>query len=364
MGACTNLASTTGITYNEGLAESYNSVLLMNIIRSAKSYPLYYSALGDYSADYSTDFDIDPSVDIPLQFGAGALIDGDVDVSIGPSASTSRDYNANASSLETEEFIAAMNTRLPVKTLFFFTEGRNRNTLGLILMLLIDRVAITQNERHMTFSVAKSTCLTQGHKLSVVKRGMCKKLLNYRAPSNCERHSQILLSAAIVGVANDPSNICEFSSFKHIVTAIVIADPRIVLSEDGGINFVIDPIRTNLALFKKEKTGILLRSPHETIAYLGSIVKQSYLGLDDDLLTLAAPDGKEVPIIDVREGSGGSEAAVSARVDGETYWVEKQSLRKWESHYTLAAMSVVKDIISLNTSSSQLPASSTRLIVE
>lgn len=359
--ACGNIAATTGIAYNEGLADSYNSVLLMNVIRSAKRYPLYYSALGDFSADSSTDFEFDPDVDIPLGISAD---DEGIEVSISPSIGVSRDLNANATSLETEDFIAAMNTRISDDTLLFFTEGRNRGLLSLILMVLVDRMAVTQTEMQQTLSLATRTCQEKSHRLSIESRGICKNLLSFQQPSQCSKHVKSIQTGQFASFRNDPTNVCEFVNFKYFVEALRLGEPLIEKDDDTGLNFVLDPAGANITLFAKDKTGVILRSPHQTISYLGEIVRQTYLGLDDGLLTLAAPDGSSIPIFLLQEGSGLQEAAISARVDGERYWIPKQDLRVTSSHYSFMAMSILKDIISLNTSDSQLPAGGTRLIVE
>lgn len=360
LGACGNTAATTGIKYNEGLAESYNSVLLMNIVRAAKRYPLYYSALGDYSADFGAEFDFDPDIEIP--FGISADDEG-IEVSVSPSVGVSSDVNANATSLETEDFIVSMNTRLSDQTLLFFTQGRNRGSLSLILMVLVNRMAVTQSEYRQTLSLAKETCQEKSGRLSIESQGICRDLESYQPPNKCPDHLTLLRNAPFASFKNDPTNICEFASFKYFVEALRVAEPQIVISDDTGLNFVLDPARSNVTLFSKDKTGIELRSPHETIGYLGEIVRQNFLGLDDGVLTLAAPDGSSAPIFLLNEGSS-REAAISAKVDGENYWIPKQDLKDASSHFSFMAMSIVKDVVSLNTSDSQLPASSTRVVIE
>ena len=89
LGACAgNIVTDSGIYYNRGLEQSYNDLLLANVIRSAKGLPTYFSAVGDYSAN--TDFSI--SNDFSISGELGELFLSDLDLS----TSTSRDLGRNA----------------------------------------------------------------------------------------------------------------------------------------------------------------------------------------------------------------------------------------------------------------------------
>jgi hypothetical protein len=116
---CQNMIAESGRYYNDGLATSFNQLLLANVIRSAKGQPTYYSAIGDYSASTSASSSPSISADFPIS----ALNEGDVSVSLGPSAS--RDRNAKVSSLESKDFTQAMHTPInPSLAVFIFT-GRD-----------------------------------------------------------------------------------------------------------------------------------------------------------------------------------------------------------------------------------------------
>jgi hypothetical protein len=364
LAACQNVATNAGVYYNDGLAESFNSVLLKNIIRAAKNYPMYYSALGDFSYDRSTEWQFAPTVSIPLNVGGGAVIDGDIDIGLAPQPSFTGDRTANVSSLESENFTQAMHTRISGGTLLFFTHGRGRYHFNLLLMLLVDRLTLTLDQFYTIIRLADTSCRELSGKLSASYQGMCDNLARPQS-ATCAEHPQDVGTSGLVSFHNEPTNPCEFMKFKLFVEALTLTEPRVVVQTDGSASFVTGETasKTQVALFTETDTGIVLRSPHELISYLGRIVKQTFLGADDGLLTVTAENGKEVPIFVVEEGKDDGTAAVIARLDRQTYWIPQQSLRSVESHFSFAAMGVIKDIISLNTSADQLPVSPSRLVV-
>ena len=98
LAGCGNFVASTGVYYNSGMADASNSVLLTNIVRAAKGYPVYYSAIGDYSASRSVDASLGVNVDASSKSGPGSALEvGDVGVNIGPSFNMDR--NANATNL-------------------------------------------------------------------------------------------------------------------------------------------------------------------------------------------------------------------------------------------------------------------------
>ena len=348
------MATNAGVYYNDGLAESYNSVLLKNIIRAAKNYPLYHSALGDYSYDQSVNLDLSPSVD---------LSDG-VDVSITPDASVSRDRNANVSSLETEQFTQAMNTWVSGKALVFYANGHGRYHLNLLLMLFVDELTVSRHSFDEVIDNADATCKHDLYKLSDAYQGMCRNFENVGTAEVCADHpSNLAASSGLVNFRNEPTNPCEFVQFRYFMEALVLTEPILASGDDGAVTATFGKQGSTVTIFKAKGTGILLRSPHEIIGYLGRIVKQTFLGADDGLLTITGPDGREAPIFVVKESGSDAEAAIKTKVDGKTYWIPSQSLRSVQSHFSFVALSVLKDIISLNTSTSQLPSSPSRFII-
>ncbi|WP_421723649.1 hypothetical protein [Bauldia sp.] len=364
LAACQNMAANTGIYYNEGLAESANSILLKNIIRAAKGYPTYYSALGDFSSDVSRDLESSPSIDIPFNVGRGSLIDGDIDINLAPSRSVTRDRNANASSLETEDFTQAIHTRIPPTTLLFFTEGRDPANRSLLLMLMTERLAVTSSDYRNTMQVAYQSCQERALRLSAADRGICRNLAENDPTLSCAAHSIEIDGTQFVSLNNDPTNTCEFTEFKLFIEALVVGNPNVQIQDDGTAAVTVSTESDTIALFEDEGTGLVLRSPHEIVTYLGKIVKQTFLGDDDDLLTVTSSTGEDIPIFVVEEGKDFGEASIAAHVDGDTFWIPKQSLRSVESHATFKALSILKDIISLNTAQNQLPTGPPRIVVD
>lgn len=69
LAACGNVVGRSNVYYNSGLAESNNSLILTNILRSAKGYATYYSASGDFSQSVSTSTSTSPSLGVEVDSG-------------------------------------------------------------------------------------------------------------------------------------------------------------------------------------------------------------------------------------------------------------------------------------------------------
>lgn len=354
LASCGNMVESGSVYYNAGLANSVNSILLKNIVRSAKDYPLYYSALGDFSYNLTREVSLDPSIEF----------DSDIDVSLGLSTDKTNDRSTTVSSLETADFTQAIHSDLSANTLVFFTAGHSHTHWNLLLMLTTDLLTVTRLEYEHTLHIAYESCLERESKVSKTVRALCLNVLHPTTISTCASHPIDTSNPVYITLRNEPSNPCEFVLFRNFVEAIVATDPNIAVQDDGTPKITLKSVNDSLVLFETDGTGIFLRSPHEIIHYLGKILRLTFQGEDEGLLTITSPSGERVPIILVEDGRRYTRVAVETQVDGTTYWIPEQSIRSPRSHYSFIVLGVLKNLISLNTSQSQLPSNPTRVIVK
>jgi hypothetical protein len=352
---CGNFVAGTGVYYNSGLSDASNSMLLANIVRAAKGYPTYYSAVGEYSASQSTSSSLDVNADIESKDGPGTSLGlGSVSVGVGPSVSVDR--NANASSLETQDFIRGMHTRIAPELFSLLVESGRAIDLNLRLTLLVEALAITQAEYQSILSGAHSACGGESG-----RRPVCAAFAEARADAQCV----VTPSAAgaflsITSLRNNPSNPCEYARFRLFIEALILNEPRLLQNEHGDPVVTIGSAKGGTPLFGPEGTGFLLRSPSGVVNYLGEIVREAYS--TGRVPRLTTPGGHSIPIFVVNSGGGSGRAAVTARVDGQDYWIIRQELGAIRSDFSNTALAVVKDLQALNTLQNQLPKSPSILI--
>ncbi len=353
------------LTVPDGLAASFNSLLLTNIVRAAKGYPTYYSAIGDFSELTSDQMGLGIGGDLPLTLTNGPLL-SNLSLNANLSPSVTRDRSANASSLETRDFAQAMHTPISPKLFLALTESRDRTHLNLTLALLLETVAITRAEYDQVIRSALDRCNAQFAALPSARQGICNNfsdVLNAACADDQGVPGVGKRASGIIQFYNDPTNPCEFDKFRTLVEAIVINNPHLEIDKDGASTVTLNSGLSSQSLFATKGTGFVLRSPHEVVSYLGEVVRSAYTGADGGLLRLSAPDGRSIPIFLVKSGGSAGRGAVAVRVDGEGYWIPRQELSAPETHYSYQALAIVKDIIALNTSESQLATSPTRIIL-
>jgi hypothetical protein len=352
LAGCQNMIAESGRYYNDGLATSFNQLLLANVIRSAKGQPTYYSAIGDYSASTSASSSPSISADFPIS----ALNEGDVSVSLGPSAS--RDRNANVSSLESKDFTQAMHTPInPSLAVFIFT-GRDGLYLDLAIALTIKRISLRAREYEQLAVEAIKVCNTSFASLPSARRGICENFSTVLADAACGRDN-LKPDNAIVDLHNDPTNACEYARFRLFAESMAVIRPRLSTDKDGNTVFSLGIEASSQPLFGTKGSGFAHRSPNEVVQYLGEIVRVRYEEGAAATPRLRARNGKSVPIFVVKSGPGAKRAADSVKIDGKLYALPDQSLGDEEKDYSYRSLTIVKDLLTLNTSNDQLPKNPT-----
>ncbi len=354
LAGCQNMVASSGVYYNVGLAEASNNLLLANVIRSAKGYPNYYSLIGDYSG--STSSDVSPSFDamIPIpRLGQSANLDVNV------SGSKSRDRNANVSSLETKKFTEAMHTTVTPKLLLFLVESRDGAHLHLVLAMLVKTNRVKLKDYKAIVLKARDVCKRRFDTLSSAQQGICRNFEAVLSDVTCDfAREPSEFGGAIVTLRNLPTNRCAFSQFRMFSEAVMLTGGKVEITEDGKLDVTFKRIGSEpLSLFKDEGTGITLRSPNGIVHYLGEIVRDQFRRDDAWTPTLTTRAGRSVPIFRVESGRGGRRAAVSAKVDGQKFWIRRQELGAHENDFSYRALTIVKDFQALNTGQEALPTS-------
>ncbi len=389
LGACAgNIVTDSGVYYNRGLEQSYNDLLLANVIRSAKGLPTYFSAVGDYSANADTSISSDFSVSGEL----GELLLSDLDLS----ASTSRDFgrNANVSSLESETFVQAMLTPLSPKLFFLLAEGRSRQRLDLLSVLAVKWILIPEATVMRIRTSALEACSREAHTYSRELRAVCAAYPQTVADAACAGTLRANSREKVL-LRSDPTNPCSHVRFRHLMEAITILQPALLRnSAPGAITLIAQeqlhqektagntsatvasataaaatsgaaksaarPSRQDASsttlIFGKD-SDYALRSPNEILQYLGSAVRAMHRHRSGP--RLIGPDGRKIPVFEVVTGPFGPGSAIEVKVDGERFGIRTHGLREDPQSFTLQSLAILKDIISINTSQNVLPKNPT-----
>ncbi len=351
---CQNMVANSGIYYNVGLAEATNNLLLANVIRSAKGYPNYYSLIGDYSG--STSSSISPSVSGSLQVPRHGQ---PVSFDLGMSGSAGRDKNANVSSLETRDFTRAMHTLVTPQLLLFLVDSRDGAHLHLVLAMLVKTNRVKLKDYNAIVLGARDVCERRFATLSSAEKGICRNFEAVLSDVTCDFARERSASGdTIITLRNHPTNRCAFTQFRMFSEAVMLNGGTVEINKDGKLDVTFSRTGSGpRSLFKDQGTGITLRSPNGIVHYLGEIVRDQFRREGAWTPALTMRDGRNVPIFRVKRGFGGGRSAVSAEVDGESFWIPRQKLGARESDFSYRALTIVKDFQALNTGQDAIPTS-------
>jgi len=354
LAGCGNFVASSGIYYNAGLSDASNSVLLANIVRAAKGYPTYYSVVGDYSASRATNVGFGIHADLSPEGAPGSDLGiSDVGVIIGPSENINR--NTNSSSLETQDFIRAMHTRITPEMFALLVENSSLADVNLKLALLMESVSITRDEYANVIAGAQQTCHTRE------RQAVCATFAETVASAQCGESGPTNPDGkTIVRLRNDPTNPCDYYRFRTFIEAFMLNRPHLEQDVAGNTVLIMGSGSAGLRLFQEKGTGFFLRSPGGAVGYLGQIVREAYrTGWTPRLMT---SEGTSVPIFVVNRSPQRSQAAVAARIDGQDYWIARQELGAAQADFSNSVLALVKDLQALNTLHDQLPKNSSILI--
>lgn len=354
-GGCANFVSHTAVAYNDGLSDSFNTLILSNVIRASQGLPTYYSALGEYSASQSHGVGFDPSLSINFDGVSGA------NVNAAMNADSQNEENASASSLETHDFAAAMHAGITASIFETLTESRDRDHMHLTLVLLVELVVISEGDFRYVMNSIDSNCGGRSDLLSAVYQGICRFLSSADRSLTCFDLTTTAgtggKTGALITLLNDPTNPCRYRLFRIFAEALTLNDLH-AREENNATVIRLGHVAPGKPIFREPGTGIQVRSPHEVISYLGQVVRLRNTN-DGGHLALSDQNGNSVPVFAVNQGAP-DDAPITARLNRFDY-----SVPGWQdsdSYFTLRSIALVKDIIALNTGQSQLPKNPTILL--
>ncbi|WP_170573480.1 hypothetical protein [Ruegeria atlantica] len=351
--ACGNVVETSNRNFNSGISEGQASTILANIVRSAKGYPTYFTVAGDFQQ--STQLQSSPSLNYDFGIDGGTA---DLSVGLAPSASTSS--SATASSLETSEFTEAMHTQVSSDLLVKLAESRDEAHLHLTFMLLIQTIVLRQETYNGIINSAQAICGSRAADLPASQRGICRGMLAVEATNRCPKFAASS-KPRLVRFVNDPTALCQFERFRTLMEAVAVLQPHLGVSlpesDDAGASgrllYLGDSADPARRIFTASGTGYRLRSPSQVVFYLGQLINETYSGVDQDRLSISTRHGGIAPIFHVEVGPG--EATVSTVVDGEKYRLLPQKLGAQTNDFSHRSLTLVKDLIALNTLQTQIP---------
>lgn len=384
-----NVVTDSGIYYNRGLENSYNDLLLANIIRAAKGMPTYFSAVGDYNGS------LDLSVDGNANIDSVVTQLNEADAGFGVDFSRDVSRNANVTSLETETFVQAMLTPLSAKLFFLLAEGRARDRFDLLALLSVKWVLVPESTVAQLQMQAEQTCAQEATTFPRALVALCRNLQNTVSQAQCAgaidptSDNQVLLRS-------DPTNLCSHTRFRAFVEAITILQPALLqqnapgtvsllaqqqladnqpnqqsqqtqpTAPQNGATPAVTPASNTTSqtpppapatLVFGDGSNFALRSPNEILQYLGDVVQMTHGS--NATPTITGPAGRSIPIFEVIEGPRARSHSIETVVDGRRYAIRSSRLGETPSSYTGQSLAILKDIISLNTSQSVLPSNPT-----
>jgi hypothetical protein len=223
-------------------------------------------------------------------------------------------------------------------------------------MLMVELVVISEDDLRLVVDSARASCVKRTNLLSQAYKGICQFVLSAENPAGCyDRRPGVDENGraiTLITLVNDPTNACRYNTFRLFAEALTLEEPH-VTQEDDTTMVSLGNIAPGRQLFNEGGTGISVRTPHEVIGYLGQVVDETFGG-GGSYIRLSNAAGQGIPIFRVTEGGRGP---VMTKVSGVFYSVPEAG-----DHFTFRAMAIVKDIISLNTSQTQLPRDRTIFI--
>lgn len=152
IGACTRKEiRLQNVSYNKGLEESENKMLLLNVVRASKRYPMYFSASDSVSGKHTLNpslstafpFKIGPALSQPFTRGAGSHIELQ-SYDLNPSLSYSTGFASHSmANLATSKFINAILKPVGADRLEFYQDQGWPDEL--IFFMLVRELGIKQD---------------------------------------------------------------------------------------------------------------------------------------------------------------------------------------------------------------------------
>ncbi len=392
------------VSYNGALSEFGNSQILLNAVRAAKRYPIYYSAIGELTADESLNGHLDSS--FPFLVGTGRHITLP-SFTLGSRTNVSSGIqNFKVGNLNNQEFQKRMFDEVSLELFRSFLD--NGWPQELLFTLMIQQIKVPGPLDMMVQDQASRRCaqlnneqmnseyeLTPLHKRRLSLCKIVAETEKYAKVRQCEIEG---FGSVYFNKANRPCSYMRFQNFyrrlrllgggvfKTIMTkgTKVVSEKVTTYGRHKKVETKLEPtksVKTFLSLKLTGTTGaswILkkgeddskgntatfeLRSAHKMIQYLGEVIS-AQLFIDNSfvpMLAIGRPTKYvRVPLLKIRTGPlGAVTGTVRVRHEGRTYYIPRPDYGSETEARSLQAIAVINQVIAHQTSSDSLPKSQT-----
>lgn len=224
---CPLLASCTSVEiedhslqFNQAAGSLSNRVLLLNVVRAAKGYPLQFSKLTSYQGQSR----LDGGVSLNIPFIADVIGKKPPSQLLQGSATPSATFKTGVQSLALSDLNTAEIQRGLRETatandyVYYRSQGWPK---ALVNTMLIEHLLIHPRLEEAIFAAANESC--RGNRLNDVARRVCRRILP-GPPRACVGKGATEDGELASLYTNDPQRPCEFEAFQRLFASIRVVD--------------------------------------------------------------------------------------------------------------------------------------------
>jgi len=395
---------TRAVSYNEALADFGNKQILLNAVRASKRYPVYYSALGDLSANEMVDGKIGGAFPFSISNGRHIELPG---FTLSPNLNIGSGIGSfNVGNLNTADFQKAIHSE--ISAAFFKDFIKASWPKQLLYALMVKDIKISEDLdreiHHQAFENCRkldrqdigllssheqrslSLCnhiksgiseLNQICSLPWPQQGRFGKASHFNSGTNyCSRldYQIFVWQMRLLGarfVSTKPKTI------KKVLKETVVTKDRYDHGHSGYTkkelkHATISSVQLQLILGNRKfsiggKGALDLRSAHQMIQYLGQLVSAQLFAeqsFTPTILIGGLRDYVSVPLFEVRSDPLGLiSAAVRVEHEGRIYYIPKPDYGQRTEARSLQVLALINQVIAFQTNRKDLPTSQTLQLV-
>ena len=405
---------TRATEYNSALSDYGNREILLNAVRASKRLPMYFSSIGQLTANEV----VDGSIGGDLPFVAGKLPDFTISPGFNISSGIS---NFAVSNLNQEDFWTRMTTELNPDLMFYYLGNGWRKEL--IFNLFLDRITIEQSNLNGLDSRVTQIC-SDRRKLDQYDERLCDHIdseemyiRNAIGSGKCRKYSikrtiegEKKIRKTFFSFNNSGRNACTLIRYQTLVRKFLVLDPEfrivpgkvdekvlkivekkeVIPSGKGevelskiiktikepsrkantySLKFFPAPKRIEFDLDENELSpgsdntsqNLSIRSPESMLFYLGELIDlQTYQNSSYTPGIAIAESAKLLPYFVVHRGATiRKKSSIRLVHEGEHFYIPRPDYGNSGAHRTHQVLTLIHQIISLLTKSESIPKSST-----
>lgn len=347
------------IAYNKALSSHTNQLILLNAVRASKRYPMYFSALGDMTAN--ANFGGSLTGNFPFGRDASRIF------SLSPTLNSSSGYSSlTIANLQTGEFQSAILQPMPIGIVDNYIQRDWPKSL--IYHMAYSKVAIAISRDRFIDRNYRAICANPRRRVVEICADIQRadeECLRPRLKKSVRGRSEV----TFVEYRNAPRERCEFRRFQSFLNRMLLLRPRLAQDQGSGWTAELTDYRGRAITIPLSKTGgppilsFYVRSPHDMIAYLGDLIAAQQNPYSGHAARIFVADFVAVPLFVLKsttENSGPS--AFSVRHENRIYAIPQPGTGQIGEHRSLQALAFISQVIGLKTSRSALPPSPAVLV--